>query len=72
MRHYKKKGKIMTWNDELNGHLEEISARLTHLESLSMLAFEHDDISLAQYPPPAVPSSSRAALRVSALAPALN
>jgi hypothetical protein len=62
----------MTWNDELSGHLELINARLTHLETMPMLANERDDMGLAEYPLKAVQSSSTVALRVSTPARTLN
>jgi hypothetical protein len=53
----------MTWNDELSGHLELINARLTHLESLPLLAYERGYLGFAEYPLPAVKSVNSVALK---------
>jgi hypothetical protein len=48
---------MMTWNDELNEHLEVLSVQLTHLESLPMMVYEHDYGVQRKYQVPAVQSS---------------
>jgi hypothetical protein len=59
---YQEEGKIMNWNDELNGHLEVINARLAHLETMSMLANQRDDLAPAEYQLPAAPASGTVGL----------
>jgi hypothetical protein len=48
----------MTWNEELNGQLDVVHARLTRIEILSMLMYERDASGPTRHPLSAVPSTS--------------